>query len=85
MDKVLSAQIDESVILRIDGLARQLGTTKKAIIETAIRMYAHIVEKEHNIEVLEWTHGTWRRTESPDETVKNARRAFRTSMQRHKK
>ena len=85
MDKILSARVDESVIRRIGVLASQLGTTKKAIIESAIRMYAEMVEKKHNLDVFEQTHGTWRRAESPDKTVKKTREAFRRSMHRYQK
>lgn len=40
MDKVLSARVDETVIRQIGLLARELKTTKKAIIESAIRLYS---------------------------------------------
>jgi predicted transcriptional regulator len=85
MDKIFSARVDESVIRRIGVLARQLGTTKKAIIEGAIRSYAEKIEKENNIDVLEQTLGAWHRTESPGKTIKKVRKTFRDSMQRHQK
>ena len=40
MDKILSARIDESVINQIGLLARELNTTKKTVIETAIKLYS---------------------------------------------
>ena len=83
MDKILSARVDEAVIWRINFLARRLGTTKKAIIEQAIRSYAEQVEAEHQLDVLEHTCGAWQRIEPPRETVDAARRAFRRSMERH--
>lgn len=83
MDKIFSARVDESVIRRIGGLARQLKTTKKAVIEGAIRLYAEKVEKENNLDVLELTLGAWNRKESPDKTVRKARKAFRNSMNRY--
>ena len=80
MDEIFSARVDESVKRRIDALARQSGMTKKAIIESAIRMYAERIEEENNLDVLEQTLGVWRRSESPEQTVRKARNAFRTSM-----
>ena len=52
MDKIFSARLEESVIRLIGMLARQLGTTKKAIIENAIRMYTEKIEKENKV----WRH-----------------------------
>ena len=83
MDKIFSARVDESVTRQIGTLARQLGTTKKAIIEGAIRMYAEQIEEENNFDVLEQTLGAWCRSESPDKTVQKARKAFRSSMHRY--
>ena len=85
MDKILSARVDESVISQIGALARKLGTTKKAIIEKAIRLYAEKMGKEDGFDVLKETLGAWQRKESPGETVKKARKAFRSSMERHRK
>lgn len=82
MDKVLSARVDEAVILRIGALAQQLGTTKKAVIERAVQSLAERVEAERNTGVLEQTLGAWQRDESPDETVERTREAFRDSMAR---
>ncbi len=85
MDKIFSARVDESVIRQIGVLARQLGTTKKSIIEGAIRMYAEKIEGENNIDVLEQTLGAWHRAESADETIEKARKVFRNSMNRYQK
>jgi predicted transcriptional regulator len=82
MDKVLSARIDESVLRRIELLARELGTTKKAVIENAIRLYADRLETERQIDVLDRTWGAWQREETPEETVERSRFAFRRSMRR---
>jgi predicted transcriptional regulator len=38
MDKILSARIDEAVIRQIALLARELNTTKKAVIESAVKL-----------------------------------------------
>lgn len=85
MDKIFSARLEESVIRLIGILARQLGTTKKAIIEDAIRMYTKKIEKENNFDALEQTLGAWRRMESPDKTVEKAHKEFRKSMHRYQK
>ena len=85
MDKIFSARVDESVIRQIGTLARQLGKTKKAIVESAIQMFAEKVEKEHDVDVFEQTLGAWRRAESPEETHEKVRKAFRRSMLRYQK
>ena len=83
MDKIFSARLNEVVIRAIAILARQLGTTKKDVVEGAIRLYAEKVRKEKDIDVLQQTCGAWNRKKSPGKTVEKARKAFRNSMQRH--
>ena len=85
MDKILSARVDDAVIQRIGALARQLGTTKKAVIEDAICCYAAQVERDQNTDVLEQTCGVWQREESPEETVRTVRQAFQQGMHRFHK
>jgi hypothetical protein len=84
MDKILSSRIDEAIIKKIGLLAQKLNTTKKFIIENAIREYSQKVEEDHKIDILEQTFGAWQRTETPAETVKQVRDVFRKSMERHK-
>jgi hypothetical protein len=84
MDKILSARVDEAVLRRIGMLAQRLGTSKKAVIEAAIREYAERIEPEHGIDVLAETHGAWKRGEPPARTAQRARQAFRDSMRRHR-
>lgn len=38
-DKIMSTRIDESVIQHIGMLAKKLGTSKKAVLENAVRCY----------------------------------------------
>ncbi len=83
MDRVFSARIDESVVGVISILANELHATKKQIVESAIKLFADKVEKEHRIDVLDLTFGTWERDESAQSTVTRARKAFRNSMSRH--
>ena len=85
MDKIFSSRIDDAVIHKIGFLARKLKTSKKAIIEAAIREYSQKVEKNNKIDILEQTCGAWQRAEKPEETVKQVKNAFRRSMERHKR
>jgi hypothetical protein len=83
MDKVFSARVDESVVTTIGTLARELHTTKKSIIEGAIRLFAKKIEAEHGVDVFDLTCGVWTREEAPEATVRRARQAFSGSMTRH--
>jgi hypothetical protein len=83
MDKILSARIEESVVSRINSLARRLHTSKKKVIENAIEVYASKIDKEQGIDVFRETCGAWPREESPAQTVDMARKAFRNSIERH--
>lgn len=85
MDKILSARIEESVLHRIGMLAKELNTSKKAVIENAILCYAEQVSKQNKIDILEETAGSWARRENPAKTVKNIRKEFRNSLERHKR
>jgi hypothetical protein len=83
MDKVISARIDEGVARELDLLARQLKTSKKAVLEEAIRRYADSLEKDSRTDVIEQTMGVWRRDEAPADTVRRSRRTFEDAMERH--
>ena len=83
MDKIFSARVDESVIKQVGILARELNTSKKDIIETAIRLYSKKIGLERKIDVFENTCGVWERSETPQETISIARSAFNKSMERH--
>ena len=83
MDKILSARVDESVIQQVGILARELNTSKKTIIETAIRLYSKQTGLEKKIDVFENTCGAWKRSETPQESISIARSAFNKSMGRH--
>lgn len=85
MDKVFSARIDESVVGCISGLARQLHSTKKQVIERAIELFAAQVEREQKTDMLDQSFGSWDRDESVQETVDASRRAFRTSTERFRR
>ncbi len=83
MDKILSARIDEEIIQKINLIAGELKTTKKSVIENAIRNYAEKIEEDGKIDVLEMTSGAWNREENPEETIKATRNKFNQSMKRH--
>lgn len=85
MDKILSVRVDDAIVQRIGALAQQLETTKKAVIENAIRCYAAQVERDADMDVLEQTCGAWQREESPRETAQAARQAFQHGMRRFQK
>jgi predicted DNA-binding protein len=82
MDKIMSSRIDEAVARQIDALVGQLGTTKKAIIEDAIRHYVKKVEVTQEMDVFETTAGAWKRNESPAETIRAIRKETRGTLTR---
>ena len=83
MDKILSARLDEEVILQISRLSRRLRVSKKKVIEDAVKLYVDKMENKQKTDILQETFGTWVREESPEETVRKSRDAFRKSMERH--
>ena len=83
MDKILSARVDESIIQQVGILARELNTSKKAIIEAAIKLYSEQTGIAKKMNVFEKTCGAWNRTETPQESIAIARSAFNRSMHRH--
>ena len=83
MDRVLSARVDEDLVGKIGTLARELHTTRKSIIEGAIRMFAEKVERERSVDILDSSCGTWERDEAPQQTLDRARKAFTDSVERH--
>ena len=85
MDKILSARVDEEIIQKISLIANELKTTKKSVIENAIKEYADKIGKEEKIDVLEMTLGAWNRGETADEAINSIKSTFRQSMVRHQK
>ena len=83
MDKVLSTRIDEQIAQTLDGLAVTLRTSKKRIVEDAIRLYSESVKEKPD--PLEQSFGAWRRTEAPDELHRRMRAAFEDAMHRHRR
>ena len=85
MDKIMSTRMNEAVIRQIGMLAAKLGTTKKAVIENAIRNYFEKVEADQGCDVLADTFGTWERKESAQETVQTIKKTMRKSQERYKR
>jgi hypothetical protein len=85
LDKIFSARVDEATVRRISRLAHKLHTTKKAVVEAAVRSYAEKSELEQDSDIWEETHGIWERQESPRETVKQVRQTFRESLRRYQR
>lgn len=85
MDKIMSTRMDEAVIQRIGMLAKKLGTSKKAIIEEAVRNYAEKIEVEQGVDVFSQTCGSWQREESASDTVRSIKSTMRKSQERHKR
>lgn len=85
MDKIMSTRMDEAVIRRIGMLAEMLGTSKKAVLENAVRCYAATVETEQGLDVFSHTCGSWQRKETADDTVRAVKAAMRSSQERHRR
>ena len=85
MDKIMSTRIDEAVIRRIGLLAKRLGTSKKAVLENAVRYYAEKIEAEQGFDVLTHTLGSWQRDETAAETVQTIKDTMRKSQERYKR
>jgi hypothetical protein len=77
--------MDEAVIQHIGMLARKLGTSKKAVLENAVRYYAEKIEAEQGLDLLSHTFGSWKRDESAAETVKSMKDDMRKSQERYKR
>ncbi len=85
MDKIMSTRMDEAVIRHIGMLAKRLGTSKKAVLENAVRYYIEKIEAEQGFDVLTHTFGIWQRDESAAETVHTIKDTMRKSQERHKR
>jgi predicted transcriptional regulator len=85
MDKILSTRLDESVVHRITHLARELKTSKKQVIESAIRLFAAKVEGDLKTDIFLQTFASWERKESAEQIITKGREKFNRSMRRHAK
>ena len=85
MDKIMSTRMDEAVIQHIGILAKKLGTSKKAVLENAVRQYAEKIEAELNFDILAHTLGSWQRNESATETARSVKDTMRQAQERYKR
>jgi predicted DNA-binding protein len=85
MDKTMSTRMDEAVIRHIGMLAKKLGTSKKAVLENAIRYYAEKIEAEQGFDMLTYTFGGRNRDKSAAETVSTIKDTMRKSQERYKR
>ncbi len=85
MDKIMSTRMDDAVIRHIGMLAKRLGTSKKAVLENAVRHYAEKIDAEQEIDVFSYTFGSWQRDESAADTVKSVKGTMRQSQERYKR
>jgi hypothetical protein len=85
MDKIMSTRIDEAVIRHIGMLAKRLKTSKKAVLENAVRCYAEKIETEQGFDVLSDTFGSWQRDKSAADTLQAIKDTMRQSQERYKR
>ncbi len=85
MNKIMSTRMDEAVIRNIGMLAKRLGTSKKEVLENAVRYYVEKIESEKDFDVLTHTFGSWQRDKSADKTVHTIKDAMRKSQERYKR
>ena len=85
MDKIMSTRIDEAVIRHIGMLAKRLGTSKKAVLENAVRCYVEKIETEQGFDVLTDTFGSWRRDKYAAEPLQTIKDTMRNSQERYKR
>jgi hypothetical protein len=85
MDKIMSTRMDESVIQSINILAKTMGTSKKAVLEKAVKCLAESIAAEKDLDIFVQTSGGWDRDESNADTVRSTREAMRMSQERYKR
>ena len=83
MERIISARVDESVAVLIGTLAQRLHTSKKRVIEEAMKAYSGAVGVHADDALLDSTAGCWCRKEAPEVTVAHARKAFNAAYRRH--
>jgi metal-responsive CopG/Arc/MetJ family transcriptional regulator len=84
MDKVFSVRMDEFVVRQVGDLSHRLRTSRKQVIEQAVRLLARQAETDQGEDLLVRTFGAWKRAEAPTETAALARKIFRESMVRRR-
>jgi predicted transcriptional regulator len=85
MDRVASIPVSESIASLVDSLAERLKKPKKEVVEEAIQSYAANIEEEGIAEFIRKSSGIWKRDETIEETVANARKLLNDAMARHQR
>jgi predicted transcriptional regulator len=85
MDRVASVPVSESIASLVDSLAERLKKPKKEVVEEAIQSYAANIEEEGIAEFIRKSSGIWKRDETIEETVANARKLLNDAMARHQR
>ena len=83
MERIMSIQIDDSVVELIDQIVREKKLSKKKIIEEAIKYFWQKIQGEKELDIFQDSFGAWKRDEPVEETVKKPQLVFNQSMQRH--
>ncbi|MFH0730569.1 MAG: hypothetical protein V2B19_30020 [Pseudomonadota bacterium] len=85
MDKIISTRMNERVIQSIGILAKKLGTSKKAVLENAVKCFAEKIAAEADLDILAQTLGSWQRDESASDTVQEIKATMAKSQERYKR
>ena len=73
------------IVNQIGMLAKKLNISRKAVIEKAIENYARQIESDDELDIFNITCGSWKRNESPSETVRKIKKTMRNSQERFKR
>lgn len=82
MDTIFSTRMDESTKDLIDRLSKSTNKSKKKIIEEAVKLLWEKNRKISKKNIFSKSFGAWKRDESVDETIRNAKGAFEDGMKR---
>ncbi len=85
MQKIFSTRLDEALLNEMDRVTRRVRMTKRQFLEEAIRARARELSASPGQDVWAETRGAWKRRERPATTVRAARAAFQSSIERHQR
>ncbi len=85
MDRIFSARLDDKITKQITNLAIKMKTSKKAVIERAIKLLNNRIEINNKTDIFIETNGIWDRKEDFEKTSFNIRKEFNKSMNRNKR
>lgn len=84
MDRSLSVRLDSGVLDEMDRVLKTRRISKRRFLEDAIRESARQLREDLHPDVWTQTLGAWKRRETPEATVRRARKAFRRAFDRHR-